>query len=202
MKEIETRTLVEFESAEKQLLALGFKFEGETFQTDRILDRPTGELFKSGRKIRIRTENGQSELTFKGDFETSGTVANNFTSRRIETNIPLPADDVEDVISFFTMLGYPPLFTLYKTRRKYTNGSVQAVLDDWPIAGWVLELEGEEDKIAVFASKIKAELPFKSYRLKEVLEMISGQTGKSIAELQEEYEKATGRKLGNMCFLL
>ncbi|HEX8225808.1 MAG TPA: CYTH domain-containing protein [Allosphingosinicella sp.] len=195
--EVEVRTLVEdAELAAETLRLNGFSLAGSLKQRDIMHDKPDGQLFLSGQKIRIRVEDDRAELTYKGEFEGDQSA-----SRRSEINITIPAGSVDDVSLVLTALGYPILFQVQKTRVVLRNGGVVATIDSWPIIGPMLELEGEEEEIKSIANLLFPKHIFRNYRLKELFEEVCSRRGKSLNELQDEYEKSSRFELGNIGFL-
>lgn len=201
MKEIETRAMIKTNQIallKNKLLEIGFKNTDSYSQTDIMLDNKEGGLFKSGQKIRLRVEKGKAELTYKGLFEGE----QNF-SRRIEINVPLSNASVDDILLMFTALNYPVLFQIKKERTVFKNDNVVATLDNWPILGYILELESlYEQSINDVIVQLPNELLFNNTRLKDLFHQKTEETGKSFAELKAAYETESGFKLGNIEMIL
>ena len=196
MKEIETRTLVpsnQVKTVINTLKELGFKQIDEFKQTDIIFDRKDAALFKSGQKIRLRIEKGIAELTYKGLFEGDSSM-----SRRIEINLPVLNEKIEDTTIFLSSIGYPKLFTIIKNRILFKKNGIEASLDEWPILGHILEFEGNEDEIKILIKSFKNEFKFGNTRLKQLFKDKINETGKSFQELKDEYELSTGNSLGKI----
>jgi predicted adenylyl cyclase CyaB len=180
-----------------ELEKAGFEKIQEVVQTDIMHDKPDGELFKSGQKIRIRSEGEHAELTYKGGFQGDQTA-----SRRAELNIELSSSDLASASQLLEALGYPELFKVRKVRKTYERNGVSATLDTWPIIGTMIEFEGEETEIKSIALELFPNLEFGNPRLKHLFEEKCEKTGRSLAELKAEYEAQTGFYLGNIEFLL
>lgn len=197
-KEIEIGAIVDDVAILKaKLLANGFQNCGSIDQMDVMMDYPDGRLFRSGEKIRIRTEGDIAELTYKGHFEGDASV-----SRRVEENVVISKDEVEKLMTIFTALGFPLLFRIPKTRERFTKGDIVVTFDEWPIIGIKMEIEGDEEDILTLAKEIAPNITFGAPRLKELFEKKVKETGKSLTILQEEYEKENEVKLGNLAALL
>jgi predicted adenylyl cyclase CyaB len=201
MKEVETRNNFndnELEYIEKFLLDNDFKNVDEYIQHDVMLDYPDGRLFKSGGKIRVRKEKGKLELTHKGLFEGDSSF-----SRRTEVNIPIEEKSFEDLITLFKSIGFPMLFQIVKNRKKYiSEDGIIATIDNWPIIGYVLELEGEEENINKLLEKIDSKFAFDNTRLKDLFKNKAIKENKDIKTLKSEYEEKAGILLGNLDIIL
>jgi adenylate cyclase class IV len=103
---------------------------------------------------------------------------------------------------FLTAIGYPQLFQIKKRREVFKRGDLTVTFDEWPIIGCILELEGREEEIKELANRVAPNLEFKNYRLKELFRSKEVETGRSLAELQIEYEAKTGFLLGRLDLLL
>jgi len=196
--EIEIRALVsDYQAAEESLLQAGFVPAGQVNQIDIMYDKPAGELFVSGQKIRIRIEGDRAELTYKGAFQGDMSA-----SRRAELNIQLNADDVANAGTLLEALGYPMLFQIQKLRKTFRKEGVVATLDHWPIIGAMVELEGDENEIKAIAGAAFPDAAFANHRLKSLFEATCAERGRSLSDLQADYERETGFSLGNISFLL
>jgi len=196
--EVEIRALVpNATAAEDALRDAGFACTAAFEQLDMMYDRPDGALFRSGQKIRIRVEGNHAELTYKGAFQGDASA-----SRRTEVNVLIQPKDTGSLSELLEALGYPLLFQVRKARNVFRAGAVTATLDDWPIIGPMLELEGDEADIKEVAEATFPGIEFANYRLKTLFEKVCAERGLSLAELQKEYEGRSGFKLGNLGFLL
>ena len=193
-QEIEARAhLKDDKKVLKNLNDLGFNKIKSFVQHDIMFDLPDGSLFKSGQKIRIRDEDGNCELTYKGKFNDS-----NQLSVRSELNIPIPNKNLDDFKLFLSSLGFPPLFEIKKNRIIYSKDDLTVTLDEWPIIGILLEIEGTVEDINKYKYLIAPGVIYKNFRLKELFEEVVFQTGKSLEQLVSEYEAASDYKIGNI----
>lgn len=199
--EIETRALFQdLSQAIKGLNNAGFSKTDSYLQHDIIIDKPDGSLFKSGQKIRIRVEKGKAELTFKGKFEGDDTVG-----RRKEINISFPVEETDNYIDLLNGLGYNILFQLKKERVLFSNNdkSTFAVIDDYPVIGFLLELEGPENEIMQLANQFFPDKTFKNYRLKELYQSHVEETGITLNELLTSFQNGpNGYDLGEIHLIL
>lgn len=198
MKEIETRTVIKnIDGIRKKLEELNFIYKGKYEQHDIMLDTPNADIFNSRRKLRIRIENDKVELTYKGKFENRNDVA-----KREELNVNINKEDVEKYIRIFSGIGYGICFQIKKTRELWKKNNVQVTVDNWPIIGNILEIEGNEEEIMVLANKIAPDNEFKNYLLKDLFKEKMCKTGKTMEELKSDYFKETGFDLGKIELIL
>lgn len=142
--EIELKLKVEsLEPVAEKLKQLGAKFEGDFLQIDSYYDDNKDSLVKSDRCLRIRkhiNHIGQAiELTYKGAREN-----HRFKSRR---EIGLKVDKAEELAELFEQLGYTLRLTLEKKRGLWDYRSCKVALDELPLLGKFVEIEGPDDTI-------------------------------------------------------
>lgn len=196
--EVEIRALLQNrQDIEKCLLEQGFIGQPPINQVDTVLDYPDARLFKSGQAIRLRVENGQAVLAYKGQFQSGDTV-----SRRVEIESPLALSAVAPTIEIFTALGFPLLFQVHKQRTIYKRDGIKVTFDEWPIIGCLMEIEGPEDDIKAVAKTVAPEVNFSNLRLKEIFKACAQAAGKPFSQLVVDYEAASGQKLGRLDLLL
>ena len=140
--EIELKLKVDcFEQVVQKLQQLGAKFEGDFLQIDSYYDDSTDSLVKSDRCLRIRkhiNHVGQAiELTYKGAREN-----HRFKSRR---EIGLKVDKADELAELFTQLGYSARLTLEKKRSLWDYKNCKVALDELPMLGKFVEIEGPDD---------------------------------------------------------
>ncbi|MHC4310473.1 MAG: class IV adenylate cyclase [Planctomycetota bacterium] len=162
--EIETKLKVDsLSEIEHKLDELGGKFLGERLQTDYFFDDVNSTLIKEDKCLRLRKQIvGESEscfLAYKGAKEKS-----NLKKRQeIESEII----DAESIQKLLLALGYEQVFIIEKKRSLWEFGSCEVALDQLPMLGEFLEIEGpDEDKIAYVQNSLGlADLPHisKSY---------------------------------------
>jgi len=193
-KEVETRTLLDKKDVKRVMNNLpsnGFVQESQVAQHDIVFDKD-GEIFRSGSKIRLRIEGGKKELTFKGK-----SAGDKDASRRAEINLPMgDTADENDVIEFMTAIGFSVLLNLRKTRTEFKREKLSVCLDEYPIIGHVMEIEGDEKEFAEIKQLCAPEYRFGDYRLVEFFETVMQKTGKDIYVLKQEYKNKTGLDLG------
>jgi predicted adenylyl cyclase CyaB len=196
MKEIEVRALAtdSVQGISQVLRSLGYVCSARVSQIDYVFDYPDASLFLSGSKIRIRVESGKRpQLTYK-----SSMAARSDVSIRNETSIALDPAEVEIACELMNRLGFPLLFTLPKRRELFIRDSIRVTLDEWPILGLLVEIEGDETEILDAGVEIAPNLSFANYRLFELLQQTIERTGKEFAELRREAESAWKMNFGRL----
>lgn len=188
IKEVETRAVFDNkDSAVKWLIQSGFTETQEFLQHDIIFDKNNWELFKSGQKVRIRIEKGTAELTFKGVFKGDDSVW-----RRKEINVSFPVSEVETYVDLLKGLGYNMLFQLKKQRTVFMDSIqwVEAVIDEYPLIGFLVELEGPEENITKIAETTFPDKAFKNYRLKELYQQHVEKAWRPLDDLLIDFQKS------------
>jgi adenylate cyclase class 2 len=182
--EIELKLKVDtFEPTIEKLKQLDAEFEGDFLQTDAYYDDSADSLVNSDRCLRIRKHKnhlGQAiELTYKGAREN-----HRFKSRR---EIGLKVEKAEELAELFSHLGYRERLSIDKKRSLWDFAGCKVALDELPLLGKFIEIEGPDDKTIEDAQK------------KLGLEKIP-HTPQSYAHLMEEAMKKTGSKQRKIVF--
>ncbi len=127
---------------EQKLTEVGAEFLAEQLQTDYLFDDSNAALITTDRCLRLRRQSvAGSErffLTYKGAKEKS-----NFKKRQeIETEI-IEAESTKKLLS---ALGYEKVMVVEKKRRLWKLGGCSVALDQLPLLGAFVEIEGPDDK--------------------------------------------------------
>jgi len=139
--EIEAKLKVDSlqEIAEK-LDGLGAEFLEEQMQTDNYFDDANGVLTKTDRCLRLRRQiEGKSErffLTYKGAKEKD-----NLKKRK---ELEIEVKDLDSTAKLLSALGYEQTLVVEKKRRIWQLGSCSVCLDELPLLGSFLEIEGPD----------------------------------------------------------
>ena len=150
--EIEAKLKVDsLPEIEHKLAELGAEFMAEQLQTDYYFDDANTTLTKTDRCLRLRKQMvGKSEslfLTYKGAKEKS-----NFKRRQ---EIEFEIKDADSVRKLLSALGYKHVLTIEKKRRLWQLGDCEVALDQLPLLGDFVEIEGpDEEKIAAAQEKL------------------------------------------------
>lgn len=141
--EIEAKLKVEsLEEIENRLDELGAEFLEEQLQTDYYFDDVNSELTKTDRCLRLRRQLvGKSEqffLTYKGAKEK-----NEFKKRQ---EIEIKVGDADSAEELLSALGYEKVLVFEKKRRIWRLGGCEVALDELPLLGNFVEIEGPDDE--------------------------------------------------------
>ncbi|MBU1261161.1 MAG: class IV adenylate cyclase [Planctomycetes bacterium] len=182
--EIELKLKVDdFGPIKEKLKQLGAEFEGDFFQADAYYDDCEDSLINSDRCLRIRKHKnhlGEAiELTYKGAREN-----HRFKSRR---EIGLKVEKAEELAELFQELGYKEKLTFEKKRGLWEFGGCKVALDELPMLGKFVEIEGPNDNMIERAQK---ELGLGNLK----------HTPQSYAHLMEEAIAKTGSKKRRISF--
>ncbi len=125
-----------------KLKQLDAEFCQEQLQTDYYLDDADGTLAKKDRCLRLRRllveKNEQFLLTYKGPKEKD-----NFKKRReIEINV----QNIDSTAKLLAALGYEKALVFEKKRQLWKLGGCDVALDQLPLLGSFVEIEGPDDE--------------------------------------------------------
>jgi len=148
--EIELKLKVEsLEPTAKKLAQLGAEFEGDFIQTDAYYDDSEDSLVNSDRCLRIRKHKnhiGEAiELTYKGAREN-----HRFKTRR---EIGLKVEKAKELAELFQELGYKEKLEFEKKRSLWDFHGCKVALDELPLLGKFVEIEGPDDDTIEQAQK-------------------------------------------------
>ena len=141
--EIEAKLKVDSaEPVKNKLAELGAEFLAEQLQTDYYFDDPEASLTKTDRCLRLRQElAGDSKkalLTYKGPREKG-----NFKKRE-EAEVEVA--DVDSAKRFILAIGYKGTVVFEKKRLIWRLGECMVSLDELPLLGYFVEIEGPDDE--------------------------------------------------------
>jgi adenylate cyclase class 2 len=148
--EIEAKLKVDsLEPIAEKLARLGAEFLAEQLQRDYYFDDTEATLKGSDRALRIRQQRGGKDtsfsLAYKGAKEKS-----NFKKRR---EIEIEIKDADSATELLCALGYEKVLVIEKKRRLWRLGGCKVCLDELPLLGSFVEIEGDDDKEIVDAQK-------------------------------------------------
>lgn len=139
--EIETKLKVDsLREIEERLTELGAEFLGEQLQRDYYFDDADRTLTKTDRCLRLRRLLiGRTEkifLTYKGAKEKS-----NLKKRQ---EIEIEVEDIDLAHKLLLALGYEKVLVLEKKRQVWRFGECSVALDELPLLGSFVEIEGPD----------------------------------------------------------
>jgi len=141
--EIEAKLKVDsLEEVKRKLVGLSAEFLAEQLQTDYYLDDAGASLTKADRCLRLRRElvgGGETFcLTYKGPKEKD-----QFKKRQ---QIEIEIKDADSAEKLLLALGYEKALAFQKKRRLWRLGDCVVALDELPLLGSFVEIEGPSDK--------------------------------------------------------
>ena len=141
--EIEAKLKIDsLTQVERKLAELGAEFVAEHVQIDSHLDDAGANLISTDRCLRLRRQvAGDSEqyfLTYKGGREES-----NFKRRQ---EIEIEITNADSMCRLLSELGYEEVLVVEKKRRLWRLDRCEVALDELPLLGCFVEIEGPDEK--------------------------------------------------------
>ncbi len=139
--EIEAKLKVDsFETVRKLLSEHGASFIAQRTQADYYFDTPESTLTKTDQCLRLRTESDAKAkrliLTYKGPKQVD-----DFKKRK---EVNLDVTDAEAIECLLDALGYNRSLAFDKRRSVYEFGGCEVALDELPLIGVFVEIEGPD----------------------------------------------------------
>ncbi|MHC4623348.1 MAG: class IV adenylate cyclase [Planctomycetota bacterium] len=139
--EIEAKLKVEsHERVAKKLAELGAEFVGEQVETDYYFDDVKKTLTAGDKCLRVRRLSmGDAEkvfVTYKGPRERH--------ELKKRQEIEIEVEDRRSVEKLFWALGYEEVLVFEKRRRLWRLGECEVALDELPLLGSFVEIEGPD----------------------------------------------------------
>jgi len=136
-------------------------FLESSLQRDTFFDRPGGEFCQRGCSVRLRISDpsGKAIITYKGPVEENVDV-------KIRQEVEISADPPASASEMLALLGFDKVFVIEKRRSSYRFGDCRIELDELPLLGLFVEIEGPSgDKVEEMKLKleIRAEHVRQSY---------------------------------------
>lgn len=132
------------ESARAAVLAAGATpLLGRRLQEDALLDTEDESLRRRRCVLRIRLENGNSRITFKGPVQPS--------DMKLRDELETIVGDGVLLLGVFEELGFHVWFRYEKYREEFCHEEVIVAIDETPV-GVFVELEGSEPGITTMAT--------------------------------------------------
>ena len=141
--EIEAKIKVDsLPEIERKLTELGADFQAEQLQTDYFFDDTNATLTTTDQCLRLRQQlvagSEKYFLTYKGAKEK-----NNFKKRQ---EIEIEIVDAESTRKLLSALGYEKVLVVEKKRRLWQLSSCAVALDQLPLLGDFVEIEGPNNE--------------------------------------------------------
>ena len=139
--EIEAKMKVEsFDAVRRWLEEIGARRVGKVLETNTFFDTPDGRLVREGKGLRVRhsrdDETGQQRhvVTFKGPPHKG--------ELKIREEIEFTPDDGEAAAALLQAIGFEVVLSFEKRRETWERDDCEVVLDELPILGLFVEIEG------------------------------------------------------------
>ncbi len=141
--EIEAKLKVEsHKEITEKLAELGAEFLTEQLQTDSYFDDANKTLTETDRCLRLRRQSVDDEekvfLTYKGAKEKD-----EFKKRQ---EIEIEVGDADSAEKLLSALAYEKVLVFEKKRRIWQLGECKVALDELPLLGNFVEIEGPDDE--------------------------------------------------------
>jgi len=146
MTEIEAKLKVDsLQETERKLAELGAEFLAEQLQTDYHFDDADTTLTKTDRCLRLRKQMVEKSESFFLTYKSAKEKSNLKKRQEIEFEI----SDADSARKLLSALGYVQALIVEKKRRLWQLGDCEVSLDQLPLLGDFVEIEGtDEEKIA------------------------------------------------------
>lgn len=132
-------------AAGERLRELGAEHVATVEQADRYLDHPARSFADTDEALRVRVEDGEAELTYKG------AKLDEATKSRRELEVAL--GDAETAVAILEALGFAPQPVVRKRREVYAWDGVTATVDRVEGVGVFVELERVVDEDELDAAR-------------------------------------------------
>jgi adenylate cyclase, class 2 len=141
--EIEAKLKVNsLQTAAERLAELGAEFLQEQLQKDFYFDDANGAFTKVDKCLRLRQQFADGKenvfLTYKGAKEKD-----NFKKRQ---ELEIEVKDLDSIRKLLSALGYEQMLIVEKKRRIWRLGNCRVCLDELPLLGSFVEIEGPDDR--------------------------------------------------------
>jgi adenylate cyclase class 2 len=141
--EIEAKLKVDsLQTVAEKLDQLGAEFLQEQLQKDLYFDDANAALIETDRCLRLRQQfaDGQEKLllTYKGAKEKD-----DFKKRK---ELEIEVKDLDSIGELLSALGYEQALVVEKKRRIWRLGSCRVCLDELPLLGSFVEIEGPDSR--------------------------------------------------------
>ena len=150
-----------FARVRRALRGLGAAHQATVVQTDSYFDTPDGAMRRADEGLRLRRlrylrrgrdrSGERAQLTFKGPTRRTARVK---IRREVQTHVDCPAA-IEEILRRF---GLAPVLVVQKRRASYRLGRCTVELDELPLLGRFVEIEGPGER-AVHSAAEKLALP-------------------------------------------
>ncbi len=118
---------------EERIKRLGAKFIAEVYQVDYYFNHPERDFSKTDEALRVRVEDGNVILTYKGPRKQVGVKA--------REEIEVKVDNAESLLKILERLGFRPFIVIRKKRKIYQIDDIKILIDNVESLGSFVEIE-------------------------------------------------------------
>ena len=157
-REVKLRFASALDARQTVAAAGGTPLRPRRLQSDALVDTDDGLLRNSRCALRVRTESGQSVLTFQGPPQPS--------TMKLREELETGVGDGRLVLEMLERLGFRVWFRSQKYREEFVLGEAVVAIDETPV-GTFVEIEGSAEGIAAAAAALgrgPADYVVESYR--------------------------------------
>ncbi len=131
---------------------------GRRLQQDALVDTDEGFLRARRSALRVRSEEGETVLTFKGPVQPS--------TMKLREEVETRVADGAVLLELLERIGFRTWFRYEKYREEFSLGACVIAIDETPV-GVFVEIEGDEESVAAAAralGRAPADYVLDSYR--------------------------------------
>jgi len=148
-----------FEAVRRALRARGGEYQATVVQTDTYFDMPDRSLLKADQGLRLRRtryvrhaggrRDDRPELTYKGPVRRTDRA-------KVRTEVQTRLDCPEAIEQILRRCGLEAVLVVQKRRASYRLGRCRVELDELPLLGRFVEIEGpDESSVHALATRLK-----------------------------------------------
>ncbi len=149
MIEVEVKIEVkDFSEIEELLRRENFDKVGDwIFEDNYVFDYEDLKLKNEGKLLRVRKAGNEIIITYKRKIEDS------IVKYKVREEKEVQVDDFNSIIEIFEGIGFKVFFRYQKYRKIYSKDNYHICLDRTPVGNFI-EIEGDENFIKFYASKL------------------------------------------------
>lgn len=154
--EIEAKMqITDVDALERKLESVGGKSDGVIDEINTFFDTSSGALKAGDQGLRIRVERGDDNDGPRAIITHKGPRAHGMLKSRAETEVEV--NDPRAAAELLSALGFVPVISFEKRRRRWTLDDCSIAIDTLPYLGTYVEIEGPRDA-SVMLVRTKLEL--------------------------------------------
>lgn len=151
--ETEAKMKVEsFDAVRRRLGELGARRVGEALETNQFFDTPDRNLLAADKGLRLRTSRDVVSGRERHVITVKGAQQAGEIKSREEAEVEVT--DAEDARGVLVALGYEPTLSFEKRRESWKLDDCKIELDELPLLGRFLEIEGDREAVMRLREKL------------------------------------------------